>query len=451
MSRFIPVDRQTDYLLPPSVDEWLPDGHLARFVVDVVEQLDLSALTRRYAGRGSKAHHPAVLLNLLVYGYATGVVSSRKIERATYDSVAFRYLAANTHPDHDTLATFRRRFLPELEQLFVQVLLLAREMKLLTLGTIALDGTKLNANASKHKALSYGHAKKLEAQFKAEVKALTQRAASADKDDAADGMDIPAEIARREARLEAIAVAKTKIEARAKEREAAEKAAYQEKVARRDAQRKTGKKPRGRDPEPPTGGPRDKDQVNLTDPQSRIMPVTGKGFDQCYNAQAAVDTDSMLVTHTHVTQATNDKQQVMPLLTALARLPAPLAKPDHLLADTGYFSAANVQACHDHGIKPLIAMKRDVHHPPVLERFAADPPTPASKEPVEQMAHHLKTQAGRALYALRKHTVEPVFGIIKHVMGFRQVSLRGLENVSGEWRLVTMAWNIKRMHRLAAG
>ena len=193
MSRFIPVDRQTDYLLPPSVDEWLPDGHLARFVVDVVEQLDLSTLTRRYMGRGSKAHHPAVLLSLLIYGYATGVVSSRKIERATYDSVAFRYLAANTHPDHDTLATFRRRFLPELEQLFVQVLLLAREMKLLKLGTIALDGTKLKANASKHKALSYGHAKKLEAQFRAEVKALTERAESADKEDAADGMDIPAE------------------------------------------------------------------------------------------------------------------------------------------------------------------------------------------------------------------------------------------------------------------
>ena len=226
MSRFIPVDRQTDYLLPPSVDEWLPDGHLERFVVDVVEQLDLSALTRRYAGRGHKAHHPAVLLSLLVYGYATGVVSSRKIERATYDSVAFRYLAANTHPDHDTLATFRRRFLPELEQLFVQVLLLAREMKLLKLGTIALDGTKLKANASKHKALSYGHAKKREAQFRAEVKALTERAESTDREDAADGMDIPAEIARREARLVAIAEAKARIEARAEERDAAEQAAY---------------------------------------------------------------------------------------------------------------------------------------------------------------------------------------------------------------------------------
>ncbi len=413
MSRFIPVDRQTDYLLPPSVDEWLPDGHLARFVVDVVEQLDLSTLTRRYMGRGSKAHHPAVLLSLLIYGYATGVVSSRKIERATYDSVAFRYLAANTHPDH--------------------------------------DGTKLKANASKHKALSYGHAKKLEAQFRAEVKALTERAESADKEDAADGMDIPAEIARREARLAAIAEAKAKIEARAEERDATEQAAYQEKVARREAQRKAGKKPRGRDPEPPTGGPRDKDQINFTDPQSRIMPVTGKGFDQCYNAQAAVDTESLLVTHVHVTQATNDKQQVMPLLTAWQGYPETLGKPDHLLGDTGYFSASNIQACHDHGIEPLLAMKRDVHHLPVFERFAADPPAPESEDPVEQMAHRLKTQAGRALYALRKHTVEPVFGIIKHVMGFRQFSLRGLDKVSGEWRLATMAWNIKRMHRLTAG
>ncbi|QTF91797.1 IS1182 family transposase [Halomonas sp. BM-2019] len=435
MSRFIPVDRQTDYLLPPSVDEWLPDDHLARFVVDVVEQLDLSALTRRYAGRGHKAHHPAVLLSLLVYGYATGVYSSRKIERATYDSVAFRYLAANTHPDHDTLATFRRRFLPELEQLFVQVLLLAREMKLLKLGSIALDGTKLKANASKHKALSYGHAKKLEAQLKAEVKALTQRAESADRDDAADGMDIPAEIARREQRLAAIAEAKAKIEARAEERDAVEQAAHQEKVARREAQRKAGKKPRGRDPEPPTGGPRDKDQVNLTDPQSRIMPVTGKAFDQCYNAQAAVDTDTLLVTHVHVTQATNDKQQVMPLLTAWQGYPEALGRPRCLLADTGYFSAANVEACQEHGIEPLFAMKRDVHHLPVFERFAADPPAPESAGPVEQMAHRLKTRAGRALYALRKHTVEPVFGIIKHVMGFRQFSLRGLDNVSGEWCL----------------
>ena len=211
MSRFVPVDRDTAYLLPPSVDEWLPNDHLARFVVEVIEQLDLSDLVRQYAGRGSAAHHPAVLLGLLIYGYANGVHSSRKIERATYDSVAFRYVAANTHPDHDTLATFRRRFLKEVEALFVQVLVLAREMKLLKLGHIALDGTKINANASKHKALSWGHANKIEAQLRQEVQTLLALAESSDRAAAPDGMDVPAEIARREDRLSAIARAKAKI------------------------------------------------------------------------------------------------------------------------------------------------------------------------------------------------------------------------------------------------
>jgi len=448
MSRFIPVDRQTDYLLPPSVDEWLPEDHLARFVVDVVEQLDLSELTREYAGRGRKAHHPAVLLSLLVYGYATGVFSSRKIERATYDSVAFRYLAANTHPDHDTLATFRRRFLPELEGLFTQVLVLARQMKLVKLGTIALDGTKLKANASKHKALSYGHASRVEEQLKAEVQALIEHAEAADRDDATDGMDIPAEIARREQRLAAIAEAKAEIEARAAERDDAEREAYEAKHAEREAKRQAGKPPRGREPTPPQTGPREGDQVNLTDEQSRIMPVTGKGFEQCYNAQAAVDTDTMLVTYVDVTQAANDKRQLAPLLTGLAELPPTLGTPTHVLADTGYFSAANVHHCQSHGIEPLLAIQRDAHHRPVFERFAPDTPAPETDDPVERMAHRLTTKAGRALYALRKHTVEPVFGIIKQVMGFRQFSLRGLDKVRGEWRLVALSWNIKRMHRL---
>jgi transposase len=218
MSHFVPVDRDTAYLLPPSVDEWLPKDHLARFVVEVIERLDLGELTRQYAGRGSAAHHPAVLLGLLIYGYASGVHSSRKIERASYDSVAFRYVAANTHPDHDTLATFRRRFLKEVEALFVQVLMLAREMKLLKLGHIALDGTKMQANASKHKALSWGHANKIEAQLRQEVQALLALAETSDRAAIPDGMDVPAEIARREDRLSAIAQAKAKIERRASER-----------------------------------------------------------------------------------------------------------------------------------------------------------------------------------------------------------------------------------------
>jgi transposase len=209
--------------------DWLPENHLARFVVEVVDQLDLSELTRQYAGRGSQAHHPAVLLGLLIYGYATGVFSSRKIERGTHDSITFRYLAANTHPDHDTIAAFRRRFLPQFEALFVQVLLLAREMNVLKLGRIALDGTKVKANASKHKALSYAHAKKIESQLKAEVTALTAQAEAADQAPVVEGMDVPAEIARRETRLEALAEAKRKIEARAQERFEREQVEYQQK------------------------------------------------------------------------------------------------------------------------------------------------------------------------------------------------------------------------------
>src|SRR5512134_1728759 len=257
MSRFIPVDRDTYYLLPLSVDDWLPENHLARFIVEVIDQLDLTKLTRKYAGRGSAAHHPSVLLGLLVYGYATGVFSSRKIERASYDSVAFRYIAANTHPDHDTLAHFRKSNLAELENLFVQVLQLAQAMKLVKLGTIALDGTKIKANASKHKALSHGHIEKLEAQLRDEVKALMAKAETADREAQAEGVDLPAEIARREERLAALAAAKAKIQARAEERFQQEQQAFEAKVARREAQRQAGRKPRGKEPQPLQAGPQD--------------------------------------------------------------------------------------------------------------------------------------------------------------------------------------------------
>jgi transposase len=450
MSRFVPVDRDTAYLLPPSVDEWLPDDHLARFVVEVIEQLDLGELTRQYAGRGSAAHHPSVLLGLLIYGYANGVHSSRKIERATYDSVAFRYVAANTHPDHDTLATFRRRFLKEVEALFVQVLMLAREMKLLKLGHIALDGTKIDANASKHKALSWAHANKIEAQLRQEVQTLLALAENSDNAALPDGMDVPAEIARREQRLSAIAQAKAKIEQRAAERQQAEQQEYEAKTAKRQAQREAGKKPRGKDPEPPQAGPRDNDQVNLSDEQSRIMPVSGGGFEQSYNAQAGVDTETMLVVTAHVSQACNDKREVEPTLQRLAALPEELGQVRSLIADNGYCSQANVSACDNAGIEPLLALKRQEHHEPLARRFAPDGPEPQSTDPLVQMAHRLGTQAGRALYGLRKQTVEPVFGIIKRAMGWRQMSMRGLAKAQGEWNLVTMAWNIKRMHVLRA-
>src|SRR6266404_2065894 len=438
MSNFRPTDRLTGYLMPPSVDEWLPQRHLARFVVEVVEGLDLRAMSKAYRGSGSASYHPAPLLSMLIYGYATGVFSSRKLERATYDSVAFRFIAANDHPDHDTIATFRRRFLKEIEGQFVEVLKLAREMGVLKMGTVALDGTKIHANASRHSALSYEHAGKIEAQLKAEVAELLAKAEAADQADVPDGMSIPEELARREARLEQLAVARAKIEARAKKRLARDEAEYAAKLAAREAKAEaTGGKPRGKPPEPPVEGPLPTDQINLTDEESRIMPVAGGGFEQCYNGQAVVAAE--------VVQAANDKQQLQPMLNKLAVLPGALGNVETLLADNGYFSAANVTACAVAGIDPLIAMGRQPHYPSLAERFEDTPPPPENPTPVEAMASRLKTPDGRKLYALRKQVPEPVFGIIKSVLGFRQFLLRGLDRVQGEWSLVTMAWNMKRL------
>lgn len=453
MSNFRPINRDTGFLLPPSVDEWLPQRHLARFVVEVIDGLDLSELEKAYRGSGSASYHPTMLLGLMVYGYATKVFSSRAIERATHDSVAFRFIAGNEHPDHDTIATFRKRFLPQIQALFVDVLKLARAMGMLKLGTVALDGTKIHANASRHSALSYGHAKKIEKQLKKEVQQLLRLAEQADGVNTPDGMSIPEELERRELRLAAIAAAKAQIEARAEERLEREQAEHQSKLAARaEHEKRTGKKPRGRPPEPPTGGVREKDQVNLTDEDSRIMKVAGGGFDQCYNAQAVVATGSMLIVATEVTQAVNDKRQLLPMIEKLQGLPKEIGRAKRILADSGYLSQDNVEGCTAAKIEPLIAIGRTRHHQRWKQRFAAAPHSPPdSATPMQKMAHRLKTPQGRKLYALRKQTPEPVFGIIKSVMGYRQCLLRGLEHVKGEWNLVAMSWNIKRMFALQPG
>lgn len=449
MSRFRPINREIDYLLPPSVQDWLPESHLARYVVEVVEGLDLSKLESVYAGRGSAAYHPAMLLSLLIYGYATGAYSSRKIERASYDSLAFRFIACDQHPDHDTLASFRRRHGEQFAATFVQVLQIARENQVSRFGTVSLDGTKIHANASRHSALSYAHAEKIEAQLKAEVQEILKLAEAADQSDLPDGVSLPDEIKRREDRLAAIAEAKTKIEARAKERLEREQAEYQAKLDKREAKEKAnGKKPGGKPPKPPQVGPRPDDQINLTDEESRIMKVAGGGFEQCYNAQALVDSESMLVMAPHVTQAGNDKEQVVPMLAKLQALPEELNQPEKFLADSGYFSEKNVEACEAARIEPLIAVGRDAHHRHWRERFEEPAASSEPTSPVDKMKHRLKTKAGRAAYGQRKQTVEPVFGIIKSVMGFRQFLLRGLANVQNEWTLVCLAWNLKRMATL---
>src|SRR6266853_3272414 len=396
MNNFRTIDRQTGFLLPPSVDEWLPEKHLARFVVEVIDGMDLRAMSGSYRGSGSASYHPRLLLGILVYGYATGIFSSRKLERATYDSVAFRFIAANDHPDHDTIATFRQRFLKQIEGLFVQVLLLAREMGMLKLGTLGIDGTKIHANASRHSALSYEHAGKIEAQLKAEVAELMAKAEAADKADIPDGMSIPDELARREDRLAKLAEARAKIEARAKERYEREKAEHEAKLAAREAKTAaTGKKPSGKPPQPPAEGALPTDQINLTDEESRIMPVAGGGFEQCYNAQAVVAADSLLVVAAEVVQATNDKQQLQPMLNKIAALPDTLGEVKTLLADNGYFSAANVTACAAAGIDPLIALGRQSHHPTWSERFADPPPAPENPTPLAAMSHRLQTPEGK--------------------------------------------------------
>jgi transposase len=446
--RFVDVDRDSAFLLPPSMQDWLPENHLARFVVEIVEGLDLGELTRGYSGRGSAAYHPAMMVALLFYGYATGVFSSRKLEQATYDSVAFRYVAANRHPDHDTIASFRKRFLKELSALFVEIVSVAQQMGLLKLGKVSLDGTKVHANASKHSALSWEHACKIEAQLEAEVNELMRLAKEADAEEIPDGMSVPEELERREERLAAIARAKAVIEARAAERHAREQAAYEEKMAARKASQDEGRKPKGRPPTAPQSGPRAKDQVNLTDADSRIMPASGKAFEQAYNAQAAVDVGTMLVVEQHVSQSPNDKQEVRPTLANLDAIAPVIGKAEALLADTGYFSADNVARCHEHEIEPYIAAGRDGHYPPLADRLNRPAPVEKDASAVERMKHRLRTDEGRAVYAKRKCTIEPTFGIIKSVLGFRQFLLRGLQAVGYEWTLVCIGWNLKRMHRL---
>jgi transposase len=429
----------------------LPPDHLARFVVDTIAQLDLAAIYARYGARGGQPYAPEILLAVLFYGYATGVFSTRKLERATYETIPFRFIAGNLHPDHDTLAAFRKTFLPELKNLFVQVLLLAQVTGVLKLGTISLDGTKIHADASKSKAVSYQHLLALETHLRAEVEQLFVLSERADQGEIPDGLVVSDEIAIRQARLARLAEAKAVLEARAKERTAVEQAEYDAKVQERaEKERQTGRTPRGRAPKPPTPGPRDKDQYNFTDPESRIMKHRStEGFEQDYNAQIAVDQASLLIVGETLSNHPTDQREAEPTLDAI---PPAIGPPQAGAMDNGYFSAATIAACEQRGIDPYIATGRDPHHPSWQARFAALPAPPAANaSPTVKMAYKLKTVLGKAIYGLRKCTVEPVIGIIKAVLGFRQFSLRGELAAAGEWCLVCLAFNLKRLHTLLQG
>jgi transposase len=448
MSRqFKPLDYEATLDTSVRLGDCLPPTHLARFVVDIVAQLDLQPLYARYGSRGGAPYPPQMMIALLVYAYATGVFSSRKIEQATQETAAFRFLAGNYSPDHDTIAAFRKQFLPQLKDLFVQILLLAQEMGLLELGNISLDGTKIHADASKSKAVSHKRLLEIELFLQAEVNELLALAQKADSA-LPEGMNLPEELARRQDRLQRLAEAKAVIEARAAERHAAEQADYDAKLAARaDKEQQTGKKPRGKPPTPPTPGPAEGDQYNFTDPQSRIMKNSRDGgFSQQYNGQVAVDHDSRLIVGFSLSNHANDQHEVEP---TLANVPDELGHIQAAALDTGYFSEANLKALAAQEIDAYIATGRDPHHQGWRAYFAEAGEAPeAGARPKEKMAHKLRTATGKAIYRLRKCTVEPVIGILKEAMGFRQFSLRGQENVTGEWCLVCLAYNLRRLHVL---
>ena len=448
-NQFITIERDQPLVIP--VQEWLTEDHLARFIVEVVESLEVTSLEGVYKGGGSAPYPPKMMLALLFYGYATGIFSSRALERATYELIPVIYITGNTHPDHNSINTFRQRFLGELKDLFVQILLRAYALGVLQLGNVSLDGSKVHANASKHKAMSWDYANRLEEQLQTEVAALLQQA-EAGNTEPLPGLKVADEVALRQARLQQIGAVKAELEARAQARYEQEQAADEAKLAQRRAkERARGRKLGGRPPKPPEPGPQGKDQVNFTDPESQIMPVSGGGFEQAYNAQAGVEHGSRLIVENHLSSNPNDKQELQPALDNLSQLPEELGQVNHALTDNGYFSEANVKACEHATITLLLATGRAGHHPTLEERFADPGEAPDTADPVARMEHRLRTPEGKALYAKRKSTIEPVFGIIKHVMGFRHFLLRGLQAVQGEWTLVCIAYNLKRLQVLVAG
>jgi transposase len=453
-ARYIIVDHDTPLLLPPDLREWVPENHLVHFVMDAVEQLDLGAAKVNERGTGDAQYPPGMLLALLIYSYATGMFSSRAIERASYENVAVRLLCGDTHPDHDTVCAFRRRNGELLSGSFAQVIEMAARCGVLKVGgiTVAIDGTKILASASKHAAVSYGHAGQKMRQVDLEIAELMKKAEQADATPLEDGLSIPEEVQRRVQRKAKLAAARAEMEARAYARAQVERADYERKLAERAA----GKKPRGKEPRPPSGTPEPKDQVNFTDPESRIMKAgSGQHFEQSYNAQAAVEIASRLIVGAPVCAAPNDKEQLAPTFAAIVPQAGAVAE---VLIDSGFVSEQAVKQIEQDAegqptsVKVLAAVQRDAHGRTVAQlEKRNDPPAPSPQAPfLEHLAHRVATKAGRLRYQQRQQTVEPVFGIIKQALGFRRFSLRGLAKVRLEWTLVSLAYNLKRLFTLRA-
>jgi transposase len=444
------LDRNTPMLLPPDLRDWVRGNHIVHFLIDAVDRLPAEYFSANQRGTGDEQYPPRMLLLLLIYCYATGRFSSRVIEDATWSDVVVRYICGGSlHPDHDTICTFRRKNRELFEKAFVEVLLMAQETAgLRKVGTVSIDGTKIKANASKHAAVSYKRAGKQIEMLRQEVGRLAAKAEEIDNVPLDDGLSIPDEIARREDRIKSLEHARGIIEARYEDERKQKQAEYEERKAKRDEQRKKGRKPLGKEPKPPSETPPDNRQYNFTDPESRIMKTGGNNFEQAFNAQAAVDTETLLIVGEYVTDAPTDRQQLVP---ALARIPKEVATPENILADTGYYGDDFIiEAESGNGATVYCAMAKSGHRLTVADLEKRPLPTPPSPNaPMkEQMGYRLKTPEGKALYKLRKQTVEPVFGVIKEVLGFRRFSMRGQEKAETEWSLVCLSYNLKKMFNL---
>lgn len=450
-AKFVNIDRDTPMIFPPDLRDWLPENSMVHFIVEAVEMLDLKDFSINHRGSGSEQYPPSMMQALLIYCYATGRFSSRLIEQATYYDVAVRYICGgDKHPDHDTICSFRLKNRKAFKEAFVKVLMMAAELgHLKKIGGVSIDGTKINANASKHSAVSYKRAGEMIKQLELEIEELTNMAEKADSTPLDDGLTIPDEIKRREDRKLKLNEARKVIEERYKEIKQQKQAEYNEKQKKRDELRKNGKKPRGREPKPPSDNPPDKAQFNFTDEESRIMKAgNGNHYEQAYNAQAAVDTEgSMLILGKHVTDHVNDKLELKPAVNSVNPEVREISYAD---TDSGYFSEAAIEEVEKNGIVVYSAVERQSHHRTVDDlKKKEDPPELLEEVSVkERMVHRLKTKEGKEKYKKRKETVEPVFGIIKSVLGFRQFLLRGLEKVNPEWDLVTLAYNFKRLYKL---
>ena len=448
--RMVNVDRLTPMLLPVDLREWVGDDDMVHFVIAAVDGMKLSSLKVNRRGTGSEQYPPKMMLALLIYCYASGIFSSRRIERATYQHVSVRYLTANTHPDHDTICKFRRENFDAIAQAFLGVLKMAREMGLLQVGTVSVDGTHIAANASKDRNVRYDRAGELEKQLQKDIAELMVKAEEADANDSDEGQRLPRQIARRQNLAQKMREAQERLEAQAKARAEAERAEYERKVAEREKRQGIAK---NHAPQPPNDTPEPQAQTNLTDGDSRLMRKSRRSaYTQSYNAQATVDADgSMLILAGHVTNCANDANEMIP---SVAAIPEEIGKVEAVLADSGYVNADAIETLEKQGVDVYVAVSRNENHDQRQYDFRpqAEPkPGRPIKDPrLLKMREKLRSDDGRRRYAKRKQTVEPVFGIIKDVIGFRRFLLRGTPKVNGEWSLVRLAYNIKRLFTLQA-